>query len=354
MDDFDALVHMSKYAGERFDLVQAGGGNSSVKQSNGIMLIKASGVALSEVERERGYSKVVTKEVASITTNSDINQITDKKDRETLTSKLMKSATIDMKNRPSIETLLHSILYKYTLHTHPLIVNIAVIQKDCKKIIGEIFSDKNVLLVGYQTPGIELALALQKEIGSKSQIPQVIFLQNHGLIISSDDFSEIKKLTEEIISRLEKYFNKSLHHYKLTSEVSNLINRNGGADMVSYLCEDLVIKSLVNDMSNFTSTPFCPDSFVYCGANMLAINSLNDSRSIREFIAQYHELPKVVLFESNVFFIAQTVKKAKDVEELFKFHLIVLSNSQTDINYLSEDEMAYLGNWEAEKFRVKT
>ena len=35
MSEIDDLVDISKYAGERFDLVQAGGGNSSVKYDNG-------------------------------------------------------------------------------------------------------------------------------------------------------------------------------------------------------------------------------------------------------------------------------------------------------------------------------
>lgn len=42
-DALDALVKMSKYAGQRFDLVQAGGGNTSVKFGNK-MYIKASGI----------------------------------------------------------------------------------------------------------------------------------------------------------------------------------------------------------------------------------------------------------------------------------------------------------------------
>ena len=31
MNELDKFVQISKYAGERFDLIQAGGGNSSVK-----------------------------------------------------------------------------------------------------------------------------------------------------------------------------------------------------------------------------------------------------------------------------------------------------------------------------------
>ena len=55
MNELNKLIKLSKYAGERFDLVQAGGGNSSVKLENGEMLIKASGFILSDVEINNGY-----------------------------------------------------------------------------------------------------------------------------------------------------------------------------------------------------------------------------------------------------------------------------------------------------------
>jgi rhamnose utilization protein RhaD (predicted bifunctional aldolase and dehydrogenase) len=40
MSEIKDFVEISKYAGERLDLVQAAGGNSSVKLDNGEMFIK--------------------------------------------------------------------------------------------------------------------------------------------------------------------------------------------------------------------------------------------------------------------------------------------------------------------------
>ena len=52
--ELNDFIEISKFAGERFDLVQAGGGNSSVKNDNGTMFIKASGTCLSEVDENYG------------------------------------------------------------------------------------------------------------------------------------------------------------------------------------------------------------------------------------------------------------------------------------------------------------
>ena len=53
-DDLIKLKNLSKYCGERFDLVQAGGGNISVKSYN-LMFIKASGINLTNVDENNGY-----------------------------------------------------------------------------------------------------------------------------------------------------------------------------------------------------------------------------------------------------------------------------------------------------------
>ena len=80
MNEITNLVRISKYAGERFDLIQAGGGNSSVKLSDNSMLIKASGFLLSDLTFERGYAKVDNLKVLAILENQDLLEIQDKKE----------------------------------------------------------------------------------------------------------------------------------------------------------------------------------------------------------------------------------------------------------------------------------
>ena len=90
MNELNKLIKLSKYAGERFDLVQAGGGNSSVKLENGEMLIKASGFILSDVEINNGYSKVLTKQISEIINNKNVITEKNKRNRENITNSLVK------------------------------------------------------------------------------------------------------------------------------------------------------------------------------------------------------------------------------------------------------------------------
>jgi rhamnose utilization protein RhaD (predicted bifunctional aldolase and dehydrogenase) len=355
MSEIKDFVEISKYAGERFDLVQAGGGNSSVKLENGEMLIKASGFLLSDMDENSGYSKVDTKKIASIVKNESIVSEQDKRKRESLTSALVKEATLDTKNRPSIETLLHSFFHKYTLHTHPVVVNMITIQKNYKEILKSIFQDEPIAFVPYQTPGIELALALNVELERVKEIPNIIFLQNHGLIITSPHKHDIERLTEYVLEKIENYLKIDMNRYKLTNKITHLLNSAQKSNNISYLSEDIYLsEQLKQNKELFSQTPFCPDSLVFCGVSVVVIKDLFDIESIESYKKKYFELPKIINYENNLFFIASNVKKAKEMEEVFKFHIMVLDKAGKDnLNFLELEELAYLSNWEAEQYRQK-
>lgn len=354
MKEIKELVEISKYAGERLDLVQAGGGNSSVKLNTGHMLIKASGYSLSEVVKGFGYSKVLTAKVSEIVENKKIIALKTKKERENLASVLVKKATVDTNNRPSIETLLHSFLLKYTLHTHPIALNIILAKKDWKSILKSIFKENELVFVDYKTPGIDLALELNNQLNKFKTIPNIIFLQNHGLIISSDKKEDIESLTEYVLDRVENYLNIDFSRYKLTTQISKALRTIDDFNNISYLCENIFLNDLLKKNKKlFFERPFCPDSFVFCGASAIEINDLSDLSIVKLYQNKYFSLPKIYIYDNNLFIISKSVKKAKEIEDVLKFHLMILSYNSLDINFLTENELNYLSNWEAEKFRQK-
>ena len=355
MSEIKAFVEISKYAGERLDLVQAAGGNSSVKFDNGMMLIKASGYLLSDITENSGYSRVLTSSVAAIVKNHDVVDITNKRLKESLTEQLLKTATLDNQNRPSIETLLHSILLKYTLHTHSIVVNMIVAQVQWKEILNSIFTDIEIAYVNYETPGIELAIALDKELQKLHKIPNIIILQNHGLIVTSDDKDEIKFFTEYVLKQIECYLGIDMSRYKLTNDISNLYRKIDDRLNITYLSEDIFLnEQLQVNERLFFNTPFSPDTFVYCGRSPVILNSLDDSKNLLEYKIKYNQIPKVIIYDGKLFFRASTLKRAKEIEEVFKFHIMVLfKNENKSLNFLDDEELDYLFNWEAEKFRQK-
>lgn len=355
MKELNDFIKISKYAGERFDLVQAGGGNCSVKLDNGDMVIKSSGYLLSDIQINNGYSKVNNKKIIDIIKSEQIINEKNKKKRENISSNLLQDAILDKINRPSIETLMHSLLHKFTLHTHPLVVNMLVIQKEYKEILMSIFQGHQIAIVPYKTPGVELALELDKTLKDFETIPKIIFLQNHGLIITSPYNQEIKKITEMVLDKIEKYLRINMSRYKYTNKISSLLNKVEKNSKISFLSEDSFLNEQIkHNKELFLQKPFCPDGLVFCGVTSVIIKNLYDSLPIEHYKKRYFELPKVVILGNRIFFIASNIKKAKEIEEVMKFNIMVLEkNMKSNKNFLEEDELAYLNNWEAEKYRQK-
>lgn len=353
MDRLEQFIAMSKYAGGRFDLVQAGGGNSSVKLDDGTMLIKASGHLLSEVERDRGYCRVNNDRILGIL-GEEAHQALERRRRDAVVAGRVNDAVVGESSlRPSIETLLHSLLHRYTLHTHPLVVNAVTCRSDWRELLGGLFSDS--LLVDYRTPGIELALELKREIGLRGGVaPQVVFLQNHGMITTSDVFEEVEELTEEVLRRLEQHLAVDLGRYRLATPVARLVNRFGDGRNIACLSEDCELARLLRtDRDIFFALPFCPDKMVFCGARALEIGDEQDSGAVEAYLSEFHDIPRVIVMGDRLFFIAPNQRKAREAEEAFKFHVMALKLAGGDIRCLPPDELSYLGNWEAEKYRQK-
>jgi len=204
--EIESLIKLSKYAGMREDIIQAGGGNTSVKIDNETMFIKSSGYQLSEMEENVGYSKVNYKKIVDyFKTNLEIKRSDEKN--------LLEDTLIEGK-RPSIETFLHSITEKYTLHTHPVLINVFTSRANGMKELKSMFPDS--LIIDYQTPGIFLAKKFFDKF-SKSDNPQkanIVFLKNHGLIVSGKNVDEVIELHENILKILEDRLKINMQAYR--------------------------------------------------------------------------------------------------------------------------------------------
>lgn len=349
MTELDEFVALSRYAGERFDLVQAAGGNASVKYANDEMIIKASGYLLSDVRHDIGYSKVVTSQVARIINDHYVVGLSNKRGREIATAELIRSATLDLSIRPSIETIFHALLLKYTLHTHPLAVIALSIRKDWKELTNVIFDGYEVALVDYFTPGIDLAIEVSLAVKKFQRTPSIIFLQNHGLIITSDDFRQIYELTEMVVSRIEDFLQFDLRRFKLTNQLTNAFREIETSNRISYLVEDQYLNALLSTKFDLVfERACCPDTLVYCGYEVV---NMNEGTSCKDYYLKYKELPKVVVLDKKLLISAISIKKARETEEVLKLHLMTINEAKSAVNYLTSDELNYIGNWEAEKFR---
>ncbi|MBO7484677.1 MAG: class II aldolase/adducin family protein [Spirochaetaceae bacterium] len=351
MNDF---IYLSRYSGMREDLVQAGGGNSSVKLSPSHMLIKASGFQLAELNENIGWCETNPQIIVDFFSN-DKNEITKESEKQLLTDSVL-STTVNNDDgskqlRPSIEIFLHSITQKYTLHTHPTVVNILTATNKGWQTLKELFPE--ALFVDYATPGIKLAAAYFKTFKTFGKIPDVIFLKNHGLVVSGKCGDFVKNTTEEVLAKIEKHLHLDMSRYHNSTIIYDV------ARTVPVLKEKIVYLSQHHDIlkaldefgERLWNYQFCPDCLVYCGKHVL---SLDDDFSASDFLNHLSKYgnPVILTFRNNVYILADSVKKAKEIESVFAFSAqVALANKDTQINLLSDNEQNFLLNWDAEKYR---
>ena len=324
-DDLTNLKKISKYCGERFDLVQAGGGNTSVKTLNGWLVIKASGYNLTSVDTKNGYVIV------------DNNKIT--QDIETNSVKDVTSYNVFGKKRASIETFMHSLLKKYTVHLHPIQVNRILVCENACEIIQKIYPKS--LIIDYLTPGIKVCNKIKEMYSNQN----VIFLLNHGIIVTSDEIDEVFNLIEDILVKFEQEQQlTNFYKYKFTNCISATVNSKFCLDNISYLVEDSIINSYLTYKRHlFCTNVTFPDALVYCGESIL--DELGN-------IDQCHECPKIIIEKGLVYISASTLTKCKEIEDVLKSSLII-ADSEMNKNYLTNEEICFLNNWDAEKYRKR-
>lgn len=349
------FVNLSRFAGERFDLVQAGGGNASVKLDDGTMLIKSSGCSLSEVSSRQGYARVELAKVRDILSHPPLLSITEKRGQEGLASAMLRETLVESEARPSIETFLHALLDTFVLHTHPIAVNAVTCRPDWAEILDQLFPQ--ALLVPYQTPGLALALELkghvERFLAHHGEPPRIVFLQNHGLIVSEAEAPSVRRTTEAVLAQIEGRLGFDLEYHKLVSRLSEHFDE-GEDRPIAYLSLDTGLARLAAELGpDRLAQPFCPDGFVFCGFRPLRLDDLSDPTPIKDYTACYHERPKVILHAGMLFIVADSVRKAKEIEDVFRFHVMTLRLSGPDVVVLEDEELAYLANWEAEKYRQR-
>ncbi|MEA0971024.1 Class II aldolase domain protein [Candidatus Megaera venefica] len=206
------LVFMSKTIGDNPAYVQGGGGNISVKLDQTKMAIKASGYILKNVTEEDGYCIVDYPRVRDYLSHPDND--------ETIFSMKIKSFAKNSGKRPSMETGFHVLLGKFVLHTHSVFANLINCSKEGKDICYQLFP--KALWIDYATPGRLLTIKIREALQSAISYPNVIFLQNHGVIVSGESSTEVLNIHEELNNIIQRYFRLNNSSYISHTQIANI------------------------------------------------------------------------------------------------------------------------------------
>ncbi|PDQ35688.1 MAG: aldolase [Candidatus Lumbricidophila eiseniae] len=198
----DEIVRISRAVGHpKNDLVVLAEGNTSLKTSEGRMLVKATGANLRTVTAE-DFVEVDLDVLLELIRSDRVGD-------DEVAIACAAGVTWGTK-RPSVEALLHAVCHTCAgvtavIHTHSTPVN-ALLCSDQAELLtrGSLFPDqivvlgRHTLLIPYIDPGLPLArfvlARLLEHTAEHGSPPRVVYLQNHGVFAlgaSTDDAMQV-------------------------------------------------------------------------------------------------------------------------------------------------------------------
>jgi ribulose-5-phosphate 4-epimerase/fuculose-1-phosphate aldolase len=358
------LVRMSQAAGSRSDYVQGGGGNTSCKVDDTLMAIKASGYRLDQIDLDQAYAVLDYQALRHFYQETDPAGLADV---EQAGSARAKAATLAIEGlpalRPSVEAGFHSLLDTFVLHTHAVYANLVTCSAEGREVAASALAGLPAghAFVPYINPGAQLTFAIlqaieekKKETGAK---PAILFMQNHGFIVTGDDADECLLLHDQVNERLAAAYGVTAADWPDIA-VKPASDPGDGQTFVSatpWLHDRLLDQAW--DLGFFTTEALYPDQLVFLGGKLgIAEGSLDDARKAG-LAAPATGKDTCTLFRRTGEVLYRCGRnEAQTIEETLCaifFITRTISKSGRTVCTMSEAGRQFISNWESEHYRKK-
>lgn len=351
----DAFARMSMTAGSRSDYVQGGGGNTSCKLDDRLMAIKASGYRLDQIRPDKGYAVMDYSQLRDFYGKTDPATL---EDIEKQGSAVAKEATIQIPEldalRPSVEAGFHSMLDAYVLHSHSVYANLITCSDQGREIAQKLMASigMSYAYVPYINPGAQLtfAIASAREAArtADGQLPQVIFMENHGLIVTSDDADECLVLHDKVNEAISQFFSLAEKAWP-EAEVSE-VRENNLISATSWLRDQL--KNICWSVEMFTTQALYPDQLVFLAGQVREI----EEGSLDQWLASGNTADEkcIVFRQTGEVFYQCKAPEALTIEQTLTAILFIHKHIKAQgytVKLMSEAGKSFISNWESEKYR---
>lgn len=338
MDQFAIALgdysRLSREVGARRDYVQGGGGNTSVKLDDQLMAVKASGFCLGDVLPDQAYAVM---DYAAIRAFYRGHEERDFEDPEKAGSEQAKASTISVDGmaalRPSVEAGFHSLLGKFVIHSHSVYTNFACCAVEMQQILEDALKDADFSwgVVPYIDPGARLSFAIRDEMDrveqASGQLPKVLFMQNHGLIVHGETADAALALHEAVNARFAAHFGVAADAF-VTMDLEAYIAKRLGARMY--------------EGTFFIETPLYPDQMVFFIGTLGFGNGEAKTGEILLDLASGSIRSGVGEAQTRV--VTETLAAVLFIQEQIEKKGYTLST-------MGEKAKKFIANWESEKYR---
>lgn len=327
------LIELSARIGRDLDLVQAGGGNTSVKEGE-TLWVKASGKWLAHAAEDEMFVPAPMPDILRYLNEG----------RDYTVEQLTPSGTA---LRPSVETAMHAVLpHRVVIHVHSVRTISWSVRPKPDELLSERLHGYRWEWIPYIHPGWPLARKIQELLTSH---PDVLILGNHGLVVGADDYHSAELLLRDVEQRLDV-------------EAANAAAADRAA--LERLCEGTLWRvapdSEVHALG--TNRSMCniaahgtmyPDHCVYLGP---AAADLQEGESIEEALARYRRhydyQPAVLLVAGKGVLVSDRLTQSGEQLLICLKRVVERIKPEHGVHYLEGWQVAKLMNWDAEKYRI--
>jgi ribulose-5-phosphate 4-epimerase/fuculose-1-phosphate aldolase len=349
LNKLQSFVDISQEVGKRIDYVQGGGGNTSYKIDKNLMAVKASGYKLSDITDKEGYVVINYTDIIDYYKNVNLESDIDfEKESNEITQKSIVQIEGLKSLKPSVEAGFHSFLMKYVIHSHPVYANILCCSKNGAELAKKILKDQDFsfLWIPYINPGFSLTLkikaALDNYIWDKSNISEVIFLENHGIIVSSDSYERALLVHNKVNNAIKSFFNINESYPEISIEKTS---ENTYISHTKYLND--FFKDSDITLNYFINNSLYPDQLVYLNNEIAIDNDFSKPETRKKLI--------INTVTGQLFYNA-SLKEVMAIEETLLGFIYVMKNissTNLEVKTMSSNETDFINNWESEAYRKK-
>jgi putative hydrolase of the HAD superfamily len=304
------LIFLSKYFGQSNLNVQGPGGNISIKLDD-IIFIKSSGSVLGNIAYNDGYC---------LANNKMCLELLDvKKDLE------LKNTKIIGHKIPSMETFFHSFMKKYTVHIHFTMANIFFCRNEKYHLRNFPYYYK---VIPYIPPGIQLSESIKSFYDDETDI---YFLENHGMVITNDNYLKIIEMYEFIYEYFNDLLNNAFDKEYQSFFIQKSIFNNFG--------KSVVVRNISFPTDILYNIKYCfPDLAIFI-----------EKICITNELSNIDYKANIIIYKNGVFVVGDTLQKCYYIIELLDKYKILCDYSYDNLKII--DDTKYLQNMEQEKFR---
>jgi NAD(P)-dependent dehydrogenase (short-subunit alcohol dehydrogenase family)/rhamnose utilization protein RhaD (predicted bifunctional aldolase and dehydrogenase) len=381
------IIGISRAIGSDPDLVQGGGGNTSVKSRDGRhMLVKATGTRLEDMDAYRGWAEIDVEAVRALLSDPGVVRLPGPRREAEVVRRLSDAVLRPNGVQPSVDASLHALLGRVVIHTHPVGLNALLCSRHARLDVLELlgFLRPPPLYVPYVDPGYTLALRVRDGVERYRRrhgaLPRVVVLENHGLFVSQNEAKTCLELSRSVTDAGSRWLGRRRVHPQSFRPLAPAVAASAANEALLPALRGTLLRggappSLVRQdptplaaelvrsreaLSLAARGVLTPDQVLYCRSRPLVLKAEISERWERD-VRAYHERwgadPRVVLVpKRGVFYAAKDLSLLKVLGEVYRSAMAAFlrTHGRGGPRLLSSRQAAFVESWQHEVFRGST